>query len=84
MPRYSYSPLATDPGLPAHSGHSSVDTSDNFTKKRDLCLGFLILSAIVYVLARAGSGNCSPGGEFTLSSTSSSAFDIGAYSEKIL
>lgn len=36
-----------------HSAHG-LDTSDKFNKKRDLCLGFLILSAIVYVLARAG------------------------------
>ena len=27
---------------------------DEFNKKRDICLGFLILSSIVYVLARAG------------------------------
>eukprot|EP01032_Pedospumella_encystans_P035350 gene35350-39988_t len=49
--KYSYAPLSTEPGAPPSHG---IDTSDNFTKKRDICLGFLVLSAIVYVLARAG------------------------------
>lgn len=51
MPRYSYAPLSMDPNNPP--GHS-IDSSDEFSKKRDVCLGFLVLSAIVYVLARAG------------------------------
>lgn len=56
MPRYSYAPLSQEPNqAPNHS----VDSNDNFTKKRDLCLGFLILSAIVYVLARAGNSTVS-------------------------
>ena len=50
MPRYTYNPLATQEGQsPAHSG-----SVDEFNKKRDICLGFIILSSIVYVLARAG------------------------------
>ena len=59
-PKHDYSPLST-----SERGGDGVglvaDTSDSFNKKRDLCLGFLILSAIVYVLARAGSSsaNCS-------------------------
>jgi adenylyl-sulfate kinase len=50
MPRYTYNPLATQDGqTPPHSGGV-----DEFNKKRDICLGFMILSSIVYVLARAG------------------------------
>lgn len=49
MPRYTYNPLATQDGqAPTHGG------VDEFNKKRDICLGFMILSSIVYVLARAG------------------------------
>lgn len=95
MPHYAYSPLSQNPNqAPSHG----VDVSDNFTKKRDLCLGFLILSAIVYVLARAGgnSAGCNydlvSAGSATSSSLTSSGsssvlpadFDIGAYREKIL
>lgn len=90
--KYAYAPLATDPNVaPAHG----IDTSDNFTKKRDICLGFLVLSAIVYVLARAGSGgsNCPdqvlpvaslPTPLRSSSATDMANFDIGAYREKIL
>ena len=53
MPRYSYNPLSTQEG----GGPSQNRTEDEFNKKRDICLGFLILSAIVYVLARAGGHN---------------------------
>jgi len=57
-PKHDYSRLSTTGSADAGD---TLDTSDNFNKKRDLCLGFLILSAIVYVLARAGStgANCS-------------------------
>ena len=57
-PRQEYAKLSTGS---ADAGDSAFDTSDSFNKKRDVCLGFLILSAIVYVLARAGStgSNCS-------------------------
>lgn len=89
MPRYSYAPLSLDPNsLPSHSG---IDTSDNFTKKRDLCLGFLILSAIVYVLARAGSStsNCNelvykPEVSIVAPIQKFADFDIGAYRKDIL
>ena len=50
-------PFAGSNESSSNSGHESrhgLDTSDKFNKKRDLFLGFLILSAIVYVLARAG------------------------------
>jgi len=55
-----YSRLATDAGsLDAQDDPDAPETVE-FNKKRDLCLGFLILAAIVYVLARAGStNNCS-------------------------
>ncbi|KAJ1432668.1 3-phosphoadenosine 5-phosphosulfate synthase-like protein 2 [Ochromonadaceae sp. CCMP2298] len=90
--KYSYAPLSTDANtLPSHG----IDTSDNFTKKRDICLGFLILSAIVYVLARAGgsAANCPDlyvqqtseapfAGEHVVHNAP--VFDIGAYREKIL
>lgn len=57
MPRYSYSPLSTDPDrLPTHG---ETQSSDKFNKKRDICLGFIVLFAIVYVLARAG-GSSNP------------------------
>ena len=39
MPRYSYAPLATDPNAPPTHGS---DAADNFTKKRDLCLGLYV------------------------------------------
>ena len=46
-----------DPNRPRDTPVS--DNSTNFEKKRDICIGFLILSAIVYVLARAGgAGSC--------------------------
>lgn len=98
MPTYNYARLPTQDGG-GGSAPGGVDTSDNFTKKRDVCLGFLILSAIVYVLARAGSTNCndptvpplSTGATSTLfagkpaaASTDFSGFDIGAYRTKIL
>lgn len=92
MPVYNYAPLSGD-GRPRHP---DIDTSDNFTKKRDICLGFLILSAIVYVLARASSvSNCtnlepvSPSVPLVAGNSKSEVadwknFDIGAYREKIL
>mmetsp|Transcript_1482 Transcript_1482/g.2435 ORF Transcript_1482/g.2435 Transcript_1482/m.2435 type:complete len:1032 (+) Transcript_1482:189-3284(+) len=52
--KYSYAPLSVDADAPPPHG---IDTSDNFSKKRDVCLGFLVLSAIVYVLARAGASS---------------------------
>ena len=66
------------------------DNHDPFSKKRDLCVGFLVLTAIVYVLARASSVGkaCIPNlmsssaGIVTMDSTSN--FDIGAYRENIL
>jgi 3'-phosphoadenosine 5'-phosphosulfate synthase len=85
MPRYAYSPLSTDPGRP--NGPGDVDTSNEFTKKRDLCLGFLILSAIVYVLARAG-GSTVDCNEYILTSnsaSSSSAFkSVGSTANSVL
>lgn len=87
MPRYAYAPVSTDPdALPTHG---SVETGDNFNKKRDMCLGFLVLSAIVYVLARAGGAetNCNNlkiVQEPLTTSTGLANFDIGAYREKIL
>jgi len=101
MPTYKYAPLSTDvrdddeegnrgaaPRLRAGStAEHNFGDSDAFGKKRDLCVGFLVLSAIVYVLARASSVGkaCSP--ELFASSPLSNGgaeFDIGAYREKIL
>eukprot|EP01038_Epipyxis_sp_PR26KG_P007808 gene7808-10604_t len=82
MPVYSYAPLSTNPNAPSSS--HGIDTSDNFTKKRDICLGFLILSAIVYVLARAGGNAVDCRDSYTVASPSAGNFDIGAYREKIL
>lgn len=99
MPSHNYSPLSTSAGGRPMDSESGVDTSDSFTKKRDVCLGFLILSAIVYVLARAGSStNCSElvlqqspavvasltGATSKSSSGNFADFDIGAYRTKIL
>ena len=49
-----YSRLATDAGsLDAQDDPDAPETVE-FNKKRDLCLGFLILAAIVYVLQCKG------------------------------
>jgi 3'-phosphoadenosine 5'-phosphosulfate synthase len=92
MPKYSYSPLSTDADrLPTHG---QGQTSDKFNKKRDICLGFIVLFAIVYVLARAG-GSSSDCGQMELASgpapVAPVAFPseinddtIGAYRQKIL
>jgi hypothetical protein len=101
MPRYNYHPLSTDPERPTNTAAPlSVRGEDSFEKRRDICIGFLVLSAIVYVLARAGGDSniaCPPQmAQVALpvahpsSSASSSSshhdavFDIGAYREKIL
>ena len=48
-----------DPNRPRDVAGVGDNTNTNFEKKRDICIGFLILSAIVYVLARAGgAGSC--------------------------
>jgi adenylyl-sulfate kinase len=88
MPRYSYSPLSTEPGrLPTHGDPRSAESERNFSKKRDICVGFIILFAIVYVLARAGGqsdGDCPE----ILSATNPTGVvtddTIAAYREKIL
>jgi len=83
-----YSRLATDAGsLDAQDDPDAPETVE-FNKKRDLCLGFLILAAIVYVLARAGStNNCSeivlqqtPGVVASLTAPKSSAVSTKATS----
>jgi 3'-phosphoadenosine 5'-phosphosulfate synthase len=89
MPNYSYSPVSQDP---KNIRPPNVD-SDDFTKKRDICLGFLILLAIVYVLARASAvqsscaQNIAPLAELagpSLSGATAADFDIGAYRQAIL
>lgn len=69
---------------------------DEFTKRRDVCIGFLVLSAIVYVLARAGSSShtacpvVEPIIEYIDVSTDQKVadpfanFDIGVYRKSIL
>mmetsp|Transcript_4405 Transcript_4405/g.4414 ORF Transcript_4405/g.4414 Transcript_4405/m.4414 type:complete len:1042 (-) Transcript_4405:328-3453(-) len=87
MPKYNYNPLATNAGeTPAHAAAAE---RDEFNKKRDICVGFLVLSAIVYVLARAGGHTkceevivTNPSSSFNPSSIQE--FDIGAYREAIL
>jgi len=97
MPRYNYHPLSTDPERPTNTGAPlSVHGKDSFEKRRDICIGFLVLSAIVYVLARAGGDSniaCPPqvaqvalpvAHPSSSASSSHHVFDIGAYREKIL
>jgi 3'-phosphoadenosine 5'-phosphosulfate synthase len=87
MPNYAYAPLRQDPRAPAHHG---IDNTDYFNKKRDICLGFIILSAIVYVLSRASSvSNCSTSAISPLvpaigAPGANSQFDIGEYRKQIL
>eukprot|EP01041_Mallomonas_annulata_P005359 gene5359-10710_t len=83
MPKYSYAPVATDPNMPPP--HIAVEGGDNFTKKRDMCVGFLVLAAVVYVLARAGGSESNCDRNIAIKSTAATGeFDIGAYREKIL
>ena len=98
MPTYKYEPLSTSadgeesesnrPASDKNSGsprESAFRDSDSFSKKRDLCVGFLVLTAIVYVLARASSVGKACVGQMSSSVfTTSGDFDIGAYREKIL
>eukprot|EP01033_Poteriospumella_lacustris_P002066 gene2066-1505_t len=86
MPNYAYAPLRQDPRAPAHHG---IDNTDSFNKKRDICLGFIILSAIVYVLSRASSvSNCNtaltPVAPALAAPGTNAEFDIGAYRKQIL
>eukprot|EP00981_Chlorochromonas_danica_P001319 scaffold284_cov247-Ochromonas_danica.AAC.5 len=90
MPNYTYSPLSQNPN---NTRPPRIDSQDDFTKKRDICLGFLILSAIVYVLARASAvqtqcaKNIAPLAELAAPSSPSGPlgdFDIGAYRQAIL
>jgi len=57
MPNYSFSPRSN-----SSSGDDDVDLTETFSRKRELCIGFFILTSIVYVLARASgmssSANC--------------------------
>ena len=65
MPTYKYDPVSKEEGeeglgfaqggSTARKSSDVLDEQDPFTKKRDLCVGFLVLAAIVYVLARASS-----------------------------
>jgi len=65
MPTYKYDPVSKEEGEEQGVGFAQggearkssdvLDDADPFTKKRDLCVGFLVLAAIVYVLARASS-----------------------------
>eukprot|EP01031_Cornospumella_fuschlensis_P039381 gene39381-47937_t len=92
MPNYSYSPLAQDP----NSRPPRVDPQDDFNKKRDICLGFLILSAIVYVLARASAvqSACKPlvaelsgpseTGMVSTAAAPAGGFDIASYRKNML
>lgn len=87
MPNYAYAPLRQDPRAPAHHG---IDNTDNFNKKRDICLGFIILSAIVYVLSRASSvSNCNTALTPVMTPAigapgTNAEFDIGEYRKQIL
>lgn len=91
MPKYSYSPLSTDADrLPTHG---QTESSDKFNKKRDICLGFIVLFAIVYVLARAGGSSSNADCIVPIEGSASLpiAFPteindetIGAYRQKIL
>mmetsp|Transcript_12536 Transcript_12536/g.12623 ORF Transcript_12536/g.12623 Transcript_12536/m.12623 type:complete len:1022 (-) Transcript_12536:127-3192(-) len=89
MPKYSYAPLSTDPEAP-HPKSTKREDGDNFSKKRDMMVGFLVLAAVVYVLARAGGGADCDISTATISSiahpstSSTDDFDIGAYRQKIL
>ena len=94
MPVYKYAPLSAAEGseAPANPSHGSVSAEsralgatghDSFSKRRDLCVGFLVLTAIVYVLARASSVGKGGGAGFAMM-PQDGAFDIGAYREAIL
>ena len=86
MPTYPYGRVPTDENgstAPMHDG-----TMDKFNKKRDIFIGFLVLSALVYVLARASGAGVDCDSNIRTSPLSavgaSGTFDIGAYREKIL
>jgi 3'-phosphoadenosine 5'-phosphosulfate synthase len=93
MPIYSYAPLSMDDA--EGQRQRNVQVQDDFTKRRDVCIGFLVLSAIVYVLARAGSSHSAcplvePIIEYVDVNTHMEVadpfanFDIGKYRENIL
>ncbi len=103
MPTYKYDPVSKEEGVELSEGYAQggpdpkknssdiLEKDDPFTKKRDLCVGFLVLAALVYVLARASS--VSQGCDCAYQGSSGSngvaadltgGFDIGAYREKIL
>ncbi len=92
MPSYRYAPLSTDPERPGTNLRENNGENAFGERKQErfqICVMFLVLAAIVYVLARAGGQDTlgCPKQEFVVANSGSSsdaAFDIGSYREKIL